>query len=73
MAQANWASLSRCPSFVAAALVPELIIVKRFFPYPFLFLFLGAIVATFWEMPLPHTFPVLATARKIRPSPMLNN
>jgi signal transduction histidine kinase len=34
--------------FVAAALVPELLIVKRFFPYPFLFLFFGAIIASAW-------------------------
>jgi signal transduction histidine kinase len=35
-------------TLVAAALVPELMIVKRFFPYPFLFLFFGAIVASAW-------------------------
>ena len=34
--------------FVAAALVPELFIVKRFFPYPFLFLFFGAVLASAW-------------------------
>ncbi len=32
---------------VAAALIPELI-VKRFFPYPFLFLFFGAVIASAW-------------------------
>jgi signal transduction histidine kinase len=34
--------------FVAAALVPELFVVKRFFPYPFLFLFFGAVMASAW-------------------------
>jgi signal transduction histidine kinase len=34
--------------FVLAALVPELFVVKHFFPYPFLFLFLGAVVASAW-------------------------
>lgn len=34
--------------FVSAALVPELFIVKRFFPYPFLFLFFGAVMASAW-------------------------
>ena len=34
--------------FVLAALIPELFVVKHFFPYPFLFLFLGAVVASAW-------------------------
>ena len=34
--------------FVLAALVPELFVVKHFFPYPFLFLFLGAVMASAW-------------------------
>jgi signal transduction histidine kinase len=34
--------------FVAAALVPELFVVKHFFPYPFLFLFFGAVMASAW-------------------------
>jgi len=34
--------------FVLAALMPELFVVKHFFPYPFLFLFLGAVVASAW-------------------------
>jgi C4-dicarboxylate-specific signal transduction histidine kinase len=34
--------------FVLAALVPELFVVKHFFPYPFLFLFFGAVVASAW-------------------------
>jgi C4-dicarboxylate-specific signal transduction histidine kinase len=34
--------------FVAAALVPELFLVKHFFPYPFLFLFFGAVMASAW-------------------------
>src|ERR1051325_11801657 len=33
--------------FVAAALVPELLL-KRFFPYPFLFLFFGAVIGSAW-------------------------
>ena len=33
--------------FVTAALVPELLL-KRFFPYPFLFLFFGAVVGSAW-------------------------
>lgn len=34
--------------FVAVALVPELFVVKHFFPYPFLFLFFGAVMASAW-------------------------
>jgi signal transduction histidine kinase len=34
--------------FVLAALVPELFVVKHFSPYPFLLLFLGAVVASAW-------------------------
>jgi len=34
--------------FVLAALVPELFIVKHYFPYPFLFLFFGAVMASAW-------------------------
>jgi signal transduction histidine kinase len=34
--------------FVGAALIPELFFVKRFFPYPFLFLFFGAVMASAW-------------------------
>ena len=33
--------------FVTAALVPELLL-KRFFPYPFLFLFFGAVIGSAW-------------------------
>jgi C4-dicarboxylate-specific signal transduction histidine kinase len=33
---------------VTAALIPELFLVKRFFPYPFLFLFFGAVMASAW-------------------------
>jgi len=41
-------SFSLAFAFVLAALVPELFIVKPFLPYPFLFLFLGAVVASAW-------------------------
>jgi len=34
--------------FVAAALIPELFVVKHFFPTPFLFLFFGAVMASAW-------------------------
>jgi len=34
--------------FVIAALIPELFVVKHFFPYPFLFLFFGAVMASAW-------------------------
>jgi signal transduction histidine kinase len=34
--------------FVGAAFIPELLLVKRFFPYPFLFLFFGAVMASAW-------------------------
>lgn len=35
-------------AFVLAALGPEYFLVKRFFPYPFLFLFFGAVIASAW-------------------------
>ena len=41
-------SFSLAFAFVLLALVPELYIVKRYFPYPFLFLFFGAVMASAW-------------------------
>src|SRR5436853_7107855 len=34
--------------FVLMALLPELFVIKRFSPYPFLFLFFGAVMTSAW-------------------------